>query len=111
MLAKCLGVLADIGTDRRDPGSCFDWLRPSMGLGDGASERIGQGFVNFASEVIEGALLVEAAHLNSPFDRRTFRANRQFSVSFARDGDDAAIDFGRVGRVDRKLGLAGLLAL
>ncbi len=111
VLAERLGVFADIGTDRCDPRRHFDRLRAGMGVGNGSAERIGQCFVDFAGEMIEGAPLVEAAHLDRPFHRRAFAANRQLAVSFAGDGDDAAIDFRRVGCVDRKLGLAGQFAL
>ena len=111
VFAKRLGVLADIGADRGDPRCTFDRLRWCMGLGDGLAKRIGQRFVDFAGQVIEGALLVEAAHLHRPFHRRAFPADRELAVSFTGDGDDAAIDFRRIGGVDCKLGLAGLLAL
>jgi hypothetical protein len=47
----------------------------------------------------------------APFHGRAFPAKRQLAVGFARDGHNPEIDFGRIGCVDRKLGVAGLLAL
>ena len=78
---------------------------------DGAAERVGESLVDFAGDMVEGALLVEAPHLDRPFDRRAGAADGELARRFAGDGDDAAIDFRRVGRVDRELGFAGVFAL
>jgi hypothetical protein len=47
----------------------------------------------------------------APFHGRAFPAKRQLAVGFAGDGHNPEIDFGRIGCVDRKLRVAGLLAL
>jgi hypothetical protein len=82
-----------------------------VGRHDGAPERIGQSFVDFACDVVERPLLVEAPHIDRPFDRRPGSADREFPRNRAGDRDHAAVDFRRVGRVHRDLGFAGLLAL
>ena len=79
----------------------------------GAAERIGQCRIDPARlrQVVEGRILVETAHLDSPFDRRAGAVEREPAVRLARDRHDAAIDFRRERPVDLELGLAGLLAL
>ena len=59
---------------------------------------------------VEGRILVEAAHLDRPFDRCADAVEREPAVGLARDRHDAAVDFGRVGPVDLELRLARLLA-
>ena len=62
-------------------------------------------------QTIERRVLVEAAHLDRPFDRLAVAAERETAVRLARDRDDAAIDLRRERLVDLKLGLARGLAL
>ena len=64
-----LGVLVDIGTERRDPGVRFDGRRLGVGRGDRPAQSIGQRVVDFADDVVERALLVETPHIDRPFDR------------------------------------------
>ena len=78
--------------------------------GDRASERFGQGIVDFAGQMIERARLVEAAHLDRPFDRGAGAANGEPAVRFAGDRFDAAVDFRRVRGVHVELRFAGLAA-
>lgn len=61
-------------------------------------------------QMIERLALVEAGHLHGPFDDRPVSTDFQAAAA-VRDRDHAAVDFRRVGKVDRKLLLAGLLAL
>src|SRR5271169_2392709 len=60
--------------------------------------------------MVKGAFFIETPHVHGPFDRRAGARDRELSRSFTGDGHDAAIDFRRMGRVDGKLGLAGLFA-
>src|SRR3954452_3641467 len=60
--------------------------------------------------MIERLCLVEAAHLDRPFDRLAFAAYREPSIGLARDRNNAAIELGRIGAIDDNLGLAGGLA-
>ena len=60
---------------------------------------------------VERRLLVEAAHLDRPFDRRAGAVEREPAVRRARDRHHAQIDLGRERPVDLELGLAGALAL
>ena len=62
-------------------------------------------------EMIERPGLVEAAHLDRPFDRLALAANREPPIGFSRDRNDTAIELGRIGAIDGDLGLAGGLAL
>ena len=112
-LAKRAGVLVDIGRQRRDPGRRLDDRCMRMRHGDGAAERVGEIGVDASrrGEVIEGLRLVEAAHLDRPFDRRATAVECQSPIRVARDRHDAAIDIRRIGAVDLELGRAGGLAL
>ena len=76
-----------------------------------AAERVGQRVVDLADDMVEGSLLIEAPHIDRPFDRRTGSADGELSRGLARDRDHAAINFRRVWRVHRDLGFARLLAL
>ena len=104
-------MLVDIDPDRLDPGLGVDDRRRLVGGGDGAAERIGEVVVDLVRQMIEGAVLVEAAHVDRPFDRRAVAADREPSVTRARDGHDAAINFWRERPVDLDLGFAGGFAL
>ncbi len=75
MLAERFAVFVDIGAERRDPGLRVDFGRLGVSRGDGAAERIGQRIVDVAGEVVERPRLVEALHLDRPFDRH--RRNRR----------------------------------
>ena len=48
--------------------------------GDGVAERVGQRFVDRVSEVVKGAVLVEASHLHRPFDGGAGAADRELPV-------------------------------
>ena len=61
--------------------------------------------------MIEGAVLVETHHVDRPFDRLAVAADRQPTITLARDGDDAAIKFWRQPPVDLDLRFAGAFAL
>ena len=75
-----LSVFVDIGADRFDPRLRLGSLR-CMGCGDGAAERIGERVVDFPCQMIERARLIEAVHLDRPFDRRAVPADREVAVA------------------------------
>ncbi len=104
-------MLVNVGAERVDPGLSLDRLGARMGSGDRTTQRVGERLVNLAGQMVERALFVEPPHFDCPFDGRTIAADRESSIGLPRDGDHAAIDFGRIGRIDRKLGVAGGLAL
>src|SRR5437588_12322986 len=60
--------------------------------------------------MVERCILVETVHLDRPFDRRTWAAEREATAGFPRDGHHAAIDFGGEGAIDPQLRLACQLA-
>ena len=79
VLPERLDVLVDIGANRRDPGLCVDRARLGVRGRDGAAKRVGQRLIDFAGDVVEGALLIEAPHIDRPFDRRAgARRSRAF---------------------------------
>ena len=57
--------------------------------------------------MIERARLIEAVHVDRPLHGRAFAADCEAAVAISGNGGDAAVDFGRVGRIDRNLGRAG----
>jgi hypothetical protein len=77
------------------------------------AQRVGERRVDasLAGQMIEGQRLVEAAHLDRPFDRLAVAPERERAVRCARDRHHPAIDFRREGPIDRDLGLASCLAL
>ena len=79
ILPERLDMFVDIGADRRDPRRRVDGGRFGVRRGDGAAERVGQRLVDFAGEVVERARLVEAPHLDRPFDRRARAADGKLS--------------------------------
>ena len=91
VFGKRLDMFVDVGAERFDPGLGVDDRRFVVRGGDGAAERIGEIVVDLVGEMIERAVLVEAHHVDRPFDRRAVAADRQPSIALARDGDDAAI--------------------
>ena len=109
-LAERFEILVEIGFERGDPRRGLDDRRLLVGRGDGKTERVGQLLANLAGKMVEGARLVEAAHLDRPFDGRALAGDCQPSVGFAGDREHAAVDLRRERRVDGKLGLASLLA-
>jgi hypothetical protein len=108
---KRLDMLVDIGAERLDPGLGVDDRCGLVGGGDGAAERIGEVVVDLVGQMIEGAVLVEAYHVDRPFDRCAVAADRQPSIVRARDGDDATIKFWRQPPVDLDLHFTGAFAL
>ena len=105
-------VLLDIVRECRDPGLRFDRARPGVRRGDRAAKRIGQRRVDLArvGQPVERRLLVEAAHLDRPFDRRAGTVQREPAVRPARDRHHATVDLGSEWPVDLELRLAGLFA-
>ena len=80
---------------------------------DRAGERICELGIDTAllGEMIERLRLVEAPHLDRPFDRLAVAAEREPPVRPARDRDHPPVERGRKRAIDLKLGLAGGLAL
>src|SRR6185437_11378497 len=60
--------------------------------------------------MVECLVLVEALHLDGPFNRVTFPADCELAVLLARDRYDSAVDGWRIGAIDCNLGFAGRLA-
>ena len=110
---QCPIVLCDEARERFDPRFGIDDGCVRMRRRNGTRERVGQSGVDLSSigQMVERRGLVEAPHLDRPFDRRAVPGECQPAVRLARDRDHAAIEFGRVSPVDLKLGLAGGLAL
>ena len=107
VLGKRLDMLVDIGAERFDPRLGVDDRCRVVRGGDGAAERIGEVVVDLIGKMIEGAVLVEAHHVDRPFDWLAVAADRQPTITLARDGDDAAIKFWRQPPVDLDLRCAG----
>jgi hypothetical protein len=80
---------------------------------DRTTDRICESYVDAsrAGEMIEGLRLVEAAHLDRPFDRLALAGNREPPIRLACDRNDAAIELRRIGAIDGDLSLAGGFAL
>ena len=104
-------MLVDIGAERFDPRLRVDRPGSGVGGGDGAAQHVGQCFVHAAGEAVEGFGLVETLHLERPLDRLAGAADRERAAGLTGDRHHAAVDFGRVGLIDRNLGLAGGPAL
>ena len=111
MLGKRLDVLVDVGAERFDPRFGIDDRCGRVRGGNRAAERIGEIVVDLIHQVIERAVLVEARHVDRPFDRFAVAAECQPSIIGARDGNDAAIKFRRQPPVDLDLRCASGLAL
>ena len=111
MLGKRLDMLVDVGAERLDPRLGVDDRRLVVRGGDGAAERIGEIVVDVICQMIERAVLVEAHHVDRPFDRFAVAVDRQPAIVRARDGDDAAIKLRRQPPVDLDLRFAGVFAL
>jgi hypothetical protein len=111
LFAERFKVFVDIFADGFDPRLCLDRFDLCMGVGDGAAKRLGQAFVNLARNVVERLALVEAAHVDRPFDGLAAAVQREFAAAVADDGDDAAVYFGRIGCVDLEFGFARGFAL
>ena len=81
VLAECFNVFVDVGADRCYPAFGFDGGRldhiPGMRRRNRAAERIGQRVVDLACDVVEGPPLIEAPHVDRPFDRRPVPADRE----------------------------------
>ena len=83
-----------------------------MGSGEFIGKHLGKSGrdLSCGCEMVERALLIEARHLDGPFDRRTVAVDLK-SVQSERDRYDAAVKRGRGAPVDRELLLARVLAL
>jgi hypothetical protein len=68
-----------------------------MGGGDDAAQCVGERGIDAAGirEAIERARLVEAPHLDRPFDRIAFALEREPPIRRARDRHDAAVELRR----------------
>src|SRR4029077_3583721 len=75
---------------------------------DGSPESIGDSLVDAPGfgKPIEGLAFVEAPHLDGPFHRLAFAADRKPPCGIAGNGHDAAVDRGRERAVDLDLGFA-----
>ena len=113
MLAEGIDMLVDVALDRCDPARGISGRGIGVRRRNGAAKRVGERGVDTSGrgEVVEREALVEAAHLDRPFDRLPAPVERQPPVRLTRDRDDAAVDAGRGAAVDRKFGFAGGLAL
>jgi hypothetical protein len=80
--------------------------------GDGFAERPGEGGVEAAGvgQAVELRLGREAAHLERVFDRGARAAEGEGAVGRAGDGDDAAVDRGGGGGVEREFAVEDRLA-
>ena len=83
-----------------------------MGARHRASERVGEIAVDAPGrrQTVERLVLVEAPHLDRPFDRLARSVDREAAVSGSRNRHHAPVDCGRVGAVDLDLGRAGAFA-
>ncbi len=86
-LAERGDVLGHIGAHRVDPRLRLDRRRPRVRGRHDAAQEVGQRGVDASliRQMIEGERLVEAAHLDRPFDRLAAAPERVRSVRLARD--------------------------
>ena len=84
-----------------------------MRFGDGAAQLIGQRRINTAilGEMVQCLGLIEAGHLDRPFDWFSGATNGKPAVGGAGDGDDAAIKARGIKPVNLDLGRASRLAV
>ncbi len=108
MLAEGGVVLLDIGAERIDPRRGVDHGRTGMGRRNRAREAVRERKVDGAvvGEAIERLRLVEAVHLDRPFDGLPRAPERQRAIPLARDRDDAAIEAGRKRSIGFDFGVA-----
>jgi hypothetical protein len=106
-------VLLDVLPERRDPAIVRGLRRVRVDGGDHPAERVRQRIIDAPSlgEMIERLGLVEAAHLDRPFDHLAVTPDRKAAVGRTRDRHHAAIDLRGIALIDLDLGLAGDLAL
>ena len=110
--AKGLGILIEDGLDLGEPGLEVDRRRARMHRGRRAGKPIGERVVDalVVRQMIERAVLVEAAHLHRPFDRLAGAVEFQAPVSHARDWQHAAIELRGERPVDLQFRQAGGMA-
>ena len=111
--AERLHMLVDVVGERLDPAARIDRRCVRMRLSDSAAKSIGEACVNFARlrQVVEGRVLVEAMHLDRPFDRRPIPAQLEPAAGGARDRHHALVDLRRERPVKPQLRFASLSAL
>ena len=111
-VAKRRVVLFDEPRERVEPGLGIDNWRVAVRGRDRAGKRVSQRGIDLSllSETIERRVLVEAVHLDRPFDGFARSVEREAAIGFAGDGDDAAIKIRRKRPVDLEFALTRRLA-
>src|SRR5258707_14966022 len=106
-------MLVDVVGERLAQASGMARRCVRMRLSDSAAKSIGEACVNFARlrQVVEGRVLVEAMHLDRPFDRRPIPTQIELAAGGARDRPHALVDLRREGTGDPQARPASLSAL
>ena len=113
MVAERRRVVRDELGNRGKPRRGFDRLGMVMHGGDGKRELGAERIVKLAAlgDMVERIVLVEARHLDRPFDGFAAAVQGERTTGLARDRHDAAIKLRRKFAIDVEFRLAGGLAL